>query len=105
MKIGHDNYPDRGGYRSSAELSNEFSGILERLIEENAGGSENAALDLLMGIATGKIQLDKVVLKSLITKASDTYSGVNENALQLLGFVGNKYLPEVFAQQQDEVNA
>lgn len=91
-------------YRSSTELSQEFAGILERLIEENAAGTANAALDLLMGIATGKIQLEKNVLTTLISKAAPAYSGVNEDASALLGFINNKYSSAESSEQEDEVN-
>lgn len=81
-------------YRSSSELSQEFSGILERLLEENAQGTENAAVDLLMGIATGKILLSGEVLRALLDKAHSIYSAKNENAILLIDFIRQQNFPK-----------
>lgn len=49
-------------YRSSLEISNSFVQILSRLVEEGYKNFENAYLDLLVGIAVGKIQVAKEVI-------------------------------------------
>jgi hypothetical protein len=88
-------------YRSDVGLSADFSNILERLIEENSSGNHNAALDLLMGIATGKIQLANEVLENLMEKALTFYANTNENAMLLVNFIQNKYLPNYPSSNDD----
>jgi hypothetical protein len=90
-------------YRSSTELSAEFSNILEMLVEEDASGNSNAAVDLLMGIASGKIQISYQILKTLLDNTKATYHGKNENALLLIAHIQSKYAPSVSATQDEDV--
>ncbi|MDO8825963.1 hypothetical protein [Methylophaga sp.] len=90
-------------YRSDRVLSEEFSSILERLIDENSSGKENAAVDLLMGIATGKIQLETTVLNQLVNQATDYYKDVNGNAISLIEYIKTKLLPTIYPPKPDEI--
>tara|TARA_R110000851_G_scaffold333551_1_gene516203 strand:+ start:35581 stop:37809 length:2229 start_codon:yes stop_codon:yes gene_type:complete len=90
-------------YRSSLEISQEFSGILERLIEENSNGTSNAAVDLLMGIATGRIQLSREVLKELLKKASCVYKDKNSDAVLLIEYIGAKHFPADYPLSSGDV--
>ena len=90
-------------YRSSSSLSQEFAEIIERLIEENSEGVKNAAVDLLMGIATGRIQLAGGVLRAVLDKASKVYSNNNENAMALIGYINGKYFPDAHLEGDEEV--
>ena len=86
-------------FRSSPQLSLEFSGILERLIEENSSGSPNSAMDLLMGIATGKIQISPDCLRTLLEKAHGIYEKANENAVLLINYIRNKNFPKDYPHE------
>ncbi|MBV1931175.1 MAG: hypothetical protein KUG71_05610, partial [Porticoccaceae bacterium] len=90
-------------YRSSTDLSTEFSNILETLIEDDASENSNSAVDLLMGIAVGKIQLSFEVLQSLLDKANEIYQGKNENALLLIEYIKSKYAPSDLSTQDEDV--
>lgn len=80
-------------YRSSPDLSREFITILERLIDDNSTGINNAAIDLLMGIATGRIQLSTDQLKPMLYKALSIYTDKNENAVLLVKYILNDCFP------------
>jgi hypothetical protein len=88
-------------YRSSPDMSREFCTILERLIDDNADGLHNAAVDLLMGVATGRIQLSPGQLRSLLDKALSAYATVNENAVLLVNYIFNDHFPEVLPPQEE----
>lgn len=90
-------------YRSDRALSEEFSSILERLIDENSSGTENAAVDLLMGIATGKIQLETGALSQLIERATQYYEGKNENAILLIEYIKTNWLPSYSSSEIEKL--
>lgn len=84
-------------YRSSDEISREFIEILERLVIECAQGKDNAAVDLLIGIAVGRIQLSKDVLLPALKRFEDRYSDDFKHVHKVLDFIksdfelGNSY--------------
>lgn len=61
-------------YRGGETLSQTFAEILTNLINDNATGVNNAALDLLMGIAMKKIKVLETHLKDIIIKGKESYS-------------------------------
>lgn len=90
-------------YRSSALLSNEMSSIIERLIDENCKGEKNAAIDLLMGIAVGRISLERGVLTSLLQTASRSYRSTNKDASLLLEYIRSLHFPDDTHEPPEQV--
>ncbi len=78
-------------YKSSEELSESFSALLLRLVEDLSNGIENSALDLLMGLAVGKIAVTKNVLVNIVAESKDKLVDV-EHAIELLKYIENEYL-------------
>jgi len=78
-------------YRSSPELSKEFSEILLRLINENATGNRNSSIDLLMGIAVERIKISDEHLRNLIHSALESYKGI-PHVTELLNYITEKIL-------------
>ena len=60
-------------YRSSEELSKTFMNIMARLVSENCKGNSNSAIDLLMGIAVGKIKIANSVLGEFAKEFDQKY--------------------------------
>ena len=78
-------------YRRSDELSHAMSRIILRVIDDLKSNKSQVAIDLLMGVATGKIRLSKKVLDGLLLEA---FSKFHENAgvLALLTYIREEHI-------------
>ena len=65
-------------YRATKDLSQNFVDILEKVAKSKFEGEHNATLDLLVGIAIGKIRLVNEHLALLITKLRTNFSSLSE---------------------------
>ncbi|MBU1191867.1 MAG: hypothetical protein KKE76_09150 [Gammaproteobacteria bacterium] len=78
-------------YRRSDDLSYAMTSIIYRLIDDLSSKKSESAIDLLIGIATGKISLSKKALLDLVEKAKPKFRG-NKDAIYLLNYVKTCYV-------------
>lgn len=77
-------------YRYQDDLSRAFSDIVTRLAQCRANGDHNATLDILIGIATQKIQLSKSSLQNLINSLRHILTS-HEEYIEVLDFIENDF--------------
>lgn len=78
-------------YRRSDDLSYAMMRIIMRLINDLKSKKSESAVDLLMGIATGKICLSKKSLGELVDKAKVRVVG-NNDVIILLNYIKTNYI-------------
>lgn len=84
-------YDSELDYRTPTDISRKFSDILERLAKSRADGEFNATLDLLIGIAIGKIKLSDEYLFKIVDQLTLLLS--NESAyIEILEYIGVTFL-------------
>ena len=71
----------------------QLASTLLNLVDADLKGKNSAALDLLMGIAIGKISLPEEVLKKTIEETYRMYRG-KEHATELLDYIRKNILSE-----------
>ncbi len=84
-------------YRNMIEESNRLASILISLIEAELKGKNSAALDLLMGIAIGKIALSKDAVEEIVERAKTRYIG-KKHAIELIDYIRENILKESFSK-------
>lgn len=81
-------------YRTTKELSQEFVDILTRLARSRVKNEYNATLDILIGVATGKIGVERSLLLKLVNDLTDLFDGVDKcrSFLEVICYIRRKYL-------------
>jgi hypothetical protein len=87
-------------YRSSLEISKSFMDILTRLVKESQQGGENAAIDLLIGIGLGRIQIANEVLLPTLKEYLETYPDSMKHASMLISQIISDLSGEVVDQPE-----
>lgn len=89
-------------YSHLPEVSGDFVAILENLATEIQGGTKNALADLLLGVATEKIQLHEQALTVIVTKIKALT--INDLAVQeIIGYIQRVIVDGQDPLQLDEV--
>jgi hypothetical protein len=78
-------------FRTPIDMSRKFVDILERLAKSRAAGEFNATLDLLVGIAIGKIKISEQYLSEIIDKISKLLPN-NPAFVEILEYIGHEFL-------------
>jgi len=86
-------------YRTPSELSRKFVVILTRLALSRRDGEHNATLDLLVGIAIGKIKLSKEYLSSMTASLTELLKKYPEY-IELLNYISNNFQIDVSNQPE-----
>ena len=73
-------------YSSSPDMTNTFITFFRRLLSDYASGEENAALDVLMGIAVRKIRVSIDALAETVDYALDVLDR-NDDAVELIEYI------------------
>ncbi|WP_432472345.1 hypothetical protein [Amphritea sp. HPY] len=91
-------------YRSSVDLSEGFTTILNRLISDNASGTCNAALDLLIGIATNRIKVSRDHLRLVLEHGKKLYEDVDySHSVELIDYIYNRDFSVDVGMTENEV--
>lgn len=89
-------------YSHLPDVSADFVAILENLATEIQGGTKNALADLLLGVATEKIQLHEQALTVIVTKIKAMT--INDLAVQeIIGYIQRVIVDGQDPLQLDEV--
>ena len=77
-------------FRTPDYLSRHFLDIIKRLAKSRANGENNATLDLLMAVATMKIQLSTECISDMVTYLKGALPNLSEFQ-EILEFIGSGF--------------
>jgi hypothetical protein len=89
-------------YRSSDELSYAMIKIVLRVLDDLKANKSESGIDLLMGIATGKIRLSKKALEELVDEAERKLEGSGGKiGVTLLNYIKGSFIKKPTIRERD----